>query len=371
MPRDNLLNSACLELFEYVKRENIKPIIVHLVEKYRDKLKSITYVDTFQNIILRYDQMQGYGAAADTTLWSQDEPTTTASPPRNMIMGGQRWHGVRGMDAAEEEYFDASDEEDDEVGLFSSSAAMAQAAQLQMFSELIRQYDQGKPQSNESTVAQNGSAAPVARPLVDYPDDDEDEDIIVYSDDNNAAQKAQRPPQSRPEPDSSPLSATSVALATQRYAEKRRREQDDDDDELVKLSSHTKRRSASVSSVSSMGSMSGNAVRKGSIFGSVTESVSVSPDRDSNATTADPAPAVGGGSPTDSGAGTPKKISIKFGNVRPGIKLKFKNPNSKNGNGNGATTVMTTDDAEAGNDMGDNTEHGEGSSDGDGGGDAG
>lgn len=111
MPRDNLLNSACLDLFEFIRRDTIKPIITHVVEKYRDKLKAITYVDTFENLIQRYDQLQGNGAEADATLYSQDESTPSQRGPMN----GQRWNGVREMDAAEEEYFNTSDDED-EVG---------------------------------------------------------------------------------------------------------------------------------------------------------------------------------------------------------------------------------------------------------------
>ena len=109
MPRDNLLNSACLELFEFIKRENIKPFILHVVEKYREKLEKITYVETFQNLILRYDQLQGYGAEADSTLFSQDDD----SAPRRLPLNGQRWQGVKELDAAEEEYFNGSDDEDD------------------------------------------------------------------------------------------------------------------------------------------------------------------------------------------------------------------------------------------------------------------
>ena len=44
MPRDNLLNSACLEIFEMIKREHVKTLIDHLVENYRDKLKDIVDV---------------------------------------------------------------------------------------------------------------------------------------------------------------------------------------------------------------------------------------------------------------------------------------------------------------------------------------
>lgn len=109
MPRDNLLNSACLELFEFIKRENIKPFILHVVEKYREKLENITYVDTFHSLIIKYDQMQGYGAEADSALFSQDEGSTT---PRRAPVNG-RWPGGREIDAAEEEYFNTSDDEDE------------------------------------------------------------------------------------------------------------------------------------------------------------------------------------------------------------------------------------------------------------------
>lgn len=111
MPRDNLLNSACLEMFEYIKRANIKPFVIHVVEKYYDKLESITYVDTFQNLILRYEQLQGYDVAVDSTLFSQEE-----TPTRRIQPNGQRWQGFKEIDAAEDEYFNTSDDEE-EVGL--------------------------------------------------------------------------------------------------------------------------------------------------------------------------------------------------------------------------------------------------------------
>lgn len=109
MPRDNLLNSACLELFEFIKRENIKSIVLHIVEKYGEKLNNITYVDTFRDLVIRYEQMQGYGAEVDSTLFSQDDGASA----RRMQANGQRWQGVKEMDAAEEEYFNTSDDEDE------------------------------------------------------------------------------------------------------------------------------------------------------------------------------------------------------------------------------------------------------------------
>lgn len=111
MPRDNLLNSACLELFDFIRRENIKPFILHVVEKYREKLEKITYVDTFQILTMRYDQLQGYGAEAeaDSALFGQEEGTA----PRRIPINGQRWQGAGEMDTTEEEYFNTSDDEDE------------------------------------------------------------------------------------------------------------------------------------------------------------------------------------------------------------------------------------------------------------------
>ncbi|GAB1213178.1 hypothetical protein ATERTT37_002327 [Aspergillus terreus] len=217
MPRDNLLNSACLELFEFIKRENIKPIVLHVVEKYGEKLRNITYVDTFQNLILRYEQMQGYGAeTTDTTLFSQDDGMSARMQPNG------RWQGVKEMDAAEEEYFNASDDEDE------------------------WQQD-SQPHAAVGAAPQNGAASPVIKPLVDYPDDDEDDAMDTKTEGADEGVQGQQAPVS-PTTDASPESpATPVSSTTQtppeRLSEKRRREEEDDD-ELVKLTSVPKRRSS-------------------------------------------------------------------------------------------------------------------------------
>ncbi|KAK9859560.1 hypothetical protein MYU51_013655 [Penicillium brevicompactum] len=230
MPRDNLLNSACLELFEFIKRESIKPFILHVVEKYREKLESITYVDTFQTLISKNEQLQGYGAEADSALFSQDE----GNESRRNRVNGQRWQGAREMDAAEEEYFNTSDDEDE-----------------------IKW-----PQDNApgATGASNGSS-PAAKSLVDYPDDDDEEDDIMDT---------------KPEGVSEPTadlenSSTAQTPPPERFAEKRRREEEDED-ELVKLAAGPKRRS-STSSNSGAGillrkkSLSGSPIEKSSSLG--------------------------------------------------------------------------------------------------------
>lgn len=231
MPRDNLLNSVCLELFEFIKRENIRPVIVHVVENYREKLEAIDYVDTFQNLVLRYDQqMQGYNSGDDTTLFSQNADGT---PNRGTVNGNNRWQGVKEMDAAEEAYFNTSDDEDE---LASKRVAPKRPTLV------------------------NG-APTLARSLVDYPDDDEepmdvDKQVTERKADRASVTSVEERSRSRlPVPSTPP---------PEKLSEKRRREEDDEEDELGKLST-SKRRSSSVSSSGSdmsLSSSSGNVLRR-------------------------------------------------------------------------------------------------------------
>jgi protein phosphatase-4 regulatory subunit 3 len=234
MPRDNLLNSACLEMFEYIKRENIKAIITHVVERYRDKLKAITYVDTFENLILRYDQLQGNRAEGDAMLLSQDE-----SVPSERPVNGQRWQGVREMDAAEEEYFNASDDEE-EVG------GHSKFTERHTFADLVTLQWQQENRQHELAIAHvtNQAQSTVVKPLVDYPDDDDD----IMDANAETAVKVDNPA----EAPATPTSTTSAPTPPERLSEKRRRE-DEDEDELVRLAWGPKRRSSS--NASSTGSM--------------------------------------------------------------------------------------------------------------------
>ncbi|VCX40181.1 unnamed protein product [Gulo gulo] len=54
--RYNMLNSAVIELFEYIRAENIKSLITHIVEKFYKTLESIEYVQTFKGLKIKYDQ---------------------------------------------------------------------------------------------------------------------------------------------------------------------------------------------------------------------------------------------------------------------------------------------------------------------------
>ena len=232
MPRDNLLNSACLELFEFIKRESVKPLISHFVENHRERLEKITYVDTFKTLVLRYDQMQEFFTDVDTTLFNNESETR--------VSGNQRWQGVgvgaaKDLDAAEEAYFNTSDDEDE-------------------------------PSPSAKTARENPI---LIKSLVDYPDDDDEIMEPTATKSSVASDPSSSSPTSTKSvinPDGSPPSASTSAPASptpkssnrspspqnppERLSEKRRRQQDDEEDELGKLSITNKRRSSSAGTTS-------------------------------------------------------------------------------------------------------------------------
>jgi protein phosphatase 4 regulatory subunit 3 len=264
MPRDNLLNSACLDLFEFIKRENMKHVLLHIVETYREKLKQITYVDTFHNYILRYEQMSEPNPEMDQTLFSQDDDTP---PMVRSHVNGRGWQGLEDLDADQEEYFNTSDDEDD---MDSPPLVQREDDRAPTLREVTERMQWHKRRLRSEMP--NGSASLTGRPLVDYPDDDED-DIADFK----GVQAPQTPLTPESEKENSPerlnvgkiiserklqpspeiREKAEVDNPPERIAEKRRRQEDEDDDELGKLSTAIKRRNsnASVSSLSSSGSL--------------------------------------------------------------------------------------------------------------------
>ncbi|OTA99580.1 hypothetical protein M426DRAFT_325049 [Hypoxylon sp. CI-4A] len=227
MPRDNLLSSACLELFEFIRKENIKDLVKHIVENYRDKVQSLAYLDLFKTLIMRYDQTGGFTAGMDYYIDADDEPRK-----RNNIINpktGALMEHLVVMDQAEEEYWNTSDDEDD----------------LQV-----------RPGNRASSV--NGGS-PSTKPLVDYASDEEEGDEnpeagAISADEerqNNGARKMDETPRDAVPP-------------PERLSEKRRREEDEEDD-LSKMVQHKRRNSSSANSNSS--TVSGVLRRKRSISG--------------------------------------------------------------------------------------------------------
>jgi len=216
MPRDNLLNSACLELFEFIKRENFKELTMHLVETYRDRLERITYVNTFRELIDKYEK---FIAPLPDNLSFTSVETEQASTGRQMINGGPaaRWQGF-------------SDADNDEQGFFSGA-----------------EHDVGEDEPQLAGVLKplpNGPSP--MKPLVDYPadDDDDDDDIDILAED--AAAAASRPPPA--DPPAAPRHETPTPPERLGSEKKRVREDDGSDDELAKAGPQPAKRRSSGSS---------------------------------------------------------------------------------------------------------------------------
>ncbi|KHJ79664.1 hypothetical protein OESDEN_20684, partial [Oesophagostomum dentatum] len=57
-PRYNLLNSAMLELFDYIRQEDIKPLVKYTVENHMAAFEDVTYVKLFADLKIRYEQQR-------------------------------------------------------------------------------------------------------------------------------------------------------------------------------------------------------------------------------------------------------------------------------------------------------------------------
>ncbi|NXP57486.1 P4R3B phosphatase, partial [Chloropsis cyanopogon] len=54
--RCDLLNSALMELFEFIQKEDIQFLIAHIVENFSDALESVKHIHTFQGLKTKYEQ---------------------------------------------------------------------------------------------------------------------------------------------------------------------------------------------------------------------------------------------------------------------------------------------------------------------------
>ncbi|KAM0053652.1 putative armadillo-like helical, PH-like domain superfamily protein [Helianthus debilis subsp. tardiflorus] len=132
--RYNLLNSAVLELFEHIRKENLKILLKYLVETFWDRLVKFDSLPSIQSLKVRYDQTQ------------KEEDS-------------RRRVEERVLEKEEEDYFNKDSDEED-----SSSASTPRTAQIR-----------AKPVSSIGTDASSPSLR-VGGGLVDYEDDDDDED---------------------------------------------------------------------------------------------------------------------------------------------------------------------------------------------------
>ncbi|EDV24035.1 uncharacterized protein TRIADDRAFT_50359 [Trichoplax adhaerens] len=101
--RYNIFNSAVLEMFEFIRTEDIKMLCSYIIEKFWDDLKDVNYVGTFTGLKQRHDQ-------------HLDRKNSTFMPNENICIGNDRFRkDPRQLDDDEESWFNEDDDDDDTV----------------------------------------------------------------------------------------------------------------------------------------------------------------------------------------------------------------------------------------------------------------
>ncbi|KAM0284586.1 hypothetical protein ACHAQH_001952 [Verticillium albo-atrum] len=165
MPRDNLLSSACLELFEFIKKENVKDLVKHLVQNHREQMLPLSYMDTFRELVLRFDQTQA---------------------------GTMDYY----LDKEEVDYWDNLDDDDGP-----ESKAL------------------DKPTTN------GDGPTPQSKPLVDYPSDDEPDE----NQENAIVTPPDEPKETKPTDETPPSTPPAVAPPERLSEKRRREEDEEDE----------------------------------------------------------------------------------------------------------------------------------------------
>ncbi|KAL6293028.1 hypothetical protein ACE6H2_001170 [Prunus campanulata] len=144
--RYNLLNSAVLELFEFIRKENLKALVKYLVDSFWDQLVKFEFFASVQALKVKYEQcLESFGPKGSTNV----------SDPRKRT-------DERALEKEEEDYFNEDSDEED-----TASASMPNSQKVQA---------QPQPVLSNGVAANHPPSSPRSVGLVDYDDDEDDED---------------------------------------------------------------------------------------------------------------------------------------------------------------------------------------------------
>ncbi|NXY58109.1 P4R3B phosphatase, partial [Callaeas wilsoni] len=100
--RYNLLNSAVIELFEFIRVVNIKSLIAHIVENFYNALESIEYVQTFKGLKTKYEQ-------------EKDRQSQKLNSVPSILRSNRFRRDARALEEDEEMWFNEDEEEEGEA----------------------------------------------------------------------------------------------------------------------------------------------------------------------------------------------------------------------------------------------------------------
>ncbi|XP_047153634.1 serine/threonine-protein phosphatase 4 regulatory subunit 3-like isoform X1 [Vigna umbellata] len=140
--RYNLLHSAVLELFEFIRKENLKALLKYIVDSFWDQLVKFEYLASIHALKVKYEQCLDNGGTKDAAT----------------VVDLRRRNDERALEKEEERYFN---EDSDEEDIASASVPRNQ---------------KGHQQPNLSNGVASSYSQLSPRSLVDYEDDEDDED---------------------------------------------------------------------------------------------------------------------------------------------------------------------------------------------------
>ncbi|KAF9567405.1 DUF625-domain-containing protein [Agrocybe pediades] len=251
--RDSLLSCSCQEYFDFMRRENVKTLIEHIMKNHEEEIQTLAKSrlggQRFELFIRRYE-------------------INTAPPPEEStplkLPDDRSWSGPgRNIDSAEEDYFNGDDDESEVL------PSISQQQWLPMVGNSIAMKRKRRPGIASSP---KGYRPPLKTPqlnmpLVDYGEDDDElspseGDIKTPEASGSGSasppelkvpELSSGPPPKRQSTDEDEDTLESLARATRgrspspapelgpmRAGEKRRREDDDDEDMLKRISKSAK-----------------------------------------------------------------------------------------------------------------------------------
>ncbi|XP_028395972.1 serine/threonine-protein phosphatase 4 regulatory subunit 3-like isoform X2 [Dendronephthya gigantea] len=177
--RYNLLNSATVELFEFIRQEDIKTLCSYVCKEYSATFTDIEYVNTFKGLFLRVEQ------EIDRVRKKEEEASkSNERTPRGIIHVSARFRrDPRALEEEEESWFDQDDDEEqnggDDVMPSINASVKSPEENFKPCNSFPATNDVLLPSSTNKIIG-----------LVDYPDDEDDED---EDNDDTTTSPAKRP----------------------------------------------------------------------------------------------------------------------------------------------------------------------------------
>lgn len=169
--RYNLLNSAIVELFEFIRAEDIKSLCSHVCAKYTSFFQDVTYVSTFKGLVQRDEQEQDRKQQNNRMLDSR------GGMNHGIIHVNSRFRrDVRALEEEEETWFEQEEENGEDTVMIEQNDLLSDDSVFKNRKSFV----------NEKSPPSINNKRPLVG-LVDYPDDEEEDE-----DDEAATSPAKR-----------------------------------------------------------------------------------------------------------------------------------------------------------------------------------